>query len=311
MRHLTFRRASSIAVAIVSALCPTIARTEPEPFSSPVPFELALTASPSFAPFDPGAAESRAVAHLKLARQYAQLHHVTEAMTEYGKAIEGGGSQTRAYALAESEKTLTESDRIQAWVREKAKSAVDTLVTTTVTAFGMTLGLMISVLPIAWWGARRRRGRRQGGIYLRVEPLQRWPGDSPYSHFAEIMSRAAEEMREYEQLNRRIATGTTKTVASTFINQAVLKDWQAPVSTLSEKIWPVFAWLIERFDRPDYTLAGSISFEGFAYDVLLRLSTDSESMQTWRRTLPAANLADGLANLGYSILVWIADREVR
>ena len=117
-----------------------------------------------------------------------------------------------------------------------------------------------------------------------------------------------EEMNRHFSLAKQVNSAQEETVLPTVFSHSILDELEVPMSIVSEKSWPFFAWFIRKINPPDLTLEGSLSSDDETYHVILRLIRKSETQETWDRAIPKTNLSEGLKDLAYSVLIWFTNK---
>lgn len=267
------------------------------PFATPIQLEL-LRPPPPFSP----PTQSAGVQHLELARMQANAGRTNEALAEYAKAADSDNTSTRAAALTGSKELLVWQNRLGDWVLER-------LALLPIVAFNIALAVVLFFLLgklASVIGYFRRICRRETTTRrLEIQPLSYWPSsEKSYTHFREIVNWTRELMNEYYLLKQRANIWQESTTLPTILDTS-FREWEVPLSLVSDKAWPILVSLIRKVDPADYTLEGSISRHDENYHVVLRLLKRCETAQIWERPIAKGNLTNGLKDLAHAVLTWI------
>jgi len=267
-------------------------------FTAPIHLEL----SQSPAPFSQHAQRAGAQ-HLELAHMHADAGRTSEALAEYAKAADSDDPSIRAAALAGSKDLLSWQTRLGDW-------AVDQLVLLGLVGFNIALIVALFVLgrKLALGVGFLRRICRHKDVTrrLEIEPLSYWPSsEKTYTHFREIVNWTRALMNEQYLLKQRAKISQESTILPTIVFETSLRDWEVPLSLVSEKAWPVLLSLFRLVNPADYVLEGSLSSHDGNYHVVLRLLRASETAQIWERPIAKGDLTNGLKDLAHAVLTWI------
>ena len=266
-------------------------------FTAPIHVELSQAPPPLWQPAQPAGAQ-----HLALGRLLAKAGKTNEALAEYAKAVDSDNAPTRASAMAGSEELLTWQSRLQDWIQDR-------LALIWIAGFNIVIAIVLFFLAerlASCIGYLVRISRRKNSPpRLEIEPLSYWPStEKPYTHFREIANFVRERMSKQYLLKQKIKISQEATVLPTIVLETSLRAWEAPLSLVSEKAWPIFIVLLRKINPVDYTLEGSLSLQN-NYHVILRLLKRERTAQTWECSFAQGNLTNGLKDLAHAVLTWI------
>lgn len=245
--------------------------------------------------------QARGAEHLQLARIYADANRTDAALAEYVKAADANDARIREAAVSETKDLLNLRHRFFSWIDERFTLGASVILA--------AVGLFFAAKLIKFlvWSFRLLIGmfrRRAPSRRLEIQPLTYWPPtQASYTHFGEIVRLVREEMNDHFRLAKQVNSAQEETVLPTVFSNRILQGLEVPMSLISEKGRPIFAWIIRQINPPDLTLEGSLSSDDEAYHVVVRLVRNSKTRQTWDRTIRKTSLSDGLKDLAYSILI--------
>jgi len=252
------------------------------------------------------ASQIRSAEHLQLARTYADANRIEAAVAEYAKIVDSDDAKMRATALAETKSLLDLRHRGSTWIGERFTLGANFVLA----GLGLLLLALLIWLAAKLFGVVVRIFRCCARIRrLEIQPLTVWPlTQSPNTHFRAVMRYVREEMNRHFSLAKQVNSAQEETVLPTVFSHSILDELEVPMSIVSEKSWPFFAWFIRKINPPDLTLEGSLSSDDETYHVILRLIRKSETQETWDRAIPKTNLSEGLKDLAYSVLIWFTNK---
>jgi hypothetical protein len=292
------------ALCLPSGFSETIAKN---PFTSELRLELSPCSLPCARPAGTTvASQTRSAEHLQLARIYADANRIEAAVAEYAKIMDSDDAKMRATALAETKSVLGLRHRSFTWISGRFTMAANFVLA----GFGLFLLVLLIwllaklvrfVVRLLRYCARIRR--------LEIQPLTCWPpSQTPNTHFREIMRYVRDEMNRHFSLAKQVNSAQEETVLPSVFSHSILDELEVPMSIVSEKGWPFFAWFVRQINPPDLTLEGSLSSDDATFHVIVRLVRNSETQEMWDRAIPKTELSEGLKDLAYSVLIWFTSK---
>ena len=293
-----------LALSVPSVFPQTVPKN---PFTSQIHLELSPDSSlgvPLAAAATPS--QIRGAEHLQLARIYVDADRIDAALAEYAKIADSEDAQMRATALADTKSLLGLRNRGITWIRERFTLGANLIVAGLGLFFlSLLIWLLAKLAGLVTRLCRHCSPTRR----LEIQAFTYWPSSqSPYTHFREIMRFVREEMNEHFSLAKQVNSAQEETVLPTIFSNAILDELEMPMSIISDKSWPLFAWFIRQINPPDFTLEGSLTSDDEAYHVIVKLVRDSETQETWDRAMPKTKLSEGLKDLAYSVLIWFTNK---
>jgi len=306
---------ASVAI-FVALLPPAFTQTTGEnPFNAPIRLELSADKPPCVSAAVAGTPSPvrSAEEHVQLGRIYAHANRADAALTEYAKAVDSDDARIRAAAVAETEELLNMRHRFVRWIGERLGLGAN-LILAALGLFLLSLVIWLATKLIRWIVqffrfATHLLSRHSFDRRLDIQPLAYWPTpQAPYDHFQEIVRSMRDEMNDHFRIAKQVNSAQVETVLPTVFSNTILQELEVPMSIISKKSWPIFAWFIRQINPPDVVLEGSLSLDDGVYHVVVRSVRNSKIQKTWDCTIPKTRLSDGLKDLAYSILVWFTDK---
>jgi len=234
---------------------------------------------------------------------HADAGRTSEALAEYAKAADSDYTSTRAAALVGSKELLGWRNRLGDWIGDRLALIWIVVFNVAIAAALFFLGAKLA----SGIGYLRRIFRgKMTTQRLDIQPLSYWPSsEKSYTHFREIVNWTRELMNEQYLLKQRAKISQESTILPTIVFDTSLRDWEVPLSLVSDKAWPVLLALFRKVNPTDYTLEGSLSLHDDTYHSVLRLLKRGETAQIWERPIAKGNLTNGLKDLAHAVLTWI------
>lgn len=272
-------------------------------FTAPIHLELSLLSPPT-----PQVVQPYGAQHLDLARLYEGVGRTSDALAEYAKAADSPDVSVRTAALAGSKKLLRRQNLLWDWIMDRLALPLIALFNICVAIVLFFAG--VKVASVIGYLARSFQHKTRG-LRLEVEPLSVWPAtEKSYTHFREIVNWTRELMNEQYLLKQRLKISQERTILPTIVFETTLRVWEAPLSLVSDKAWPILLSLIRKVNPADYMLEGSLSLHT-DYHIILRLLKSGATVQIWERLIPVGNLTNGLKDLAHAVLTWIISQGPR
>jgi len=238
--------------------------------------------------------------NLALARLFGKAGRIDDALKACSKAIESQDPNIRAAALAETERLLSRGNRFVSWLAVQMKVLGKVLLPVLLAVILVVLRWIFArtVRPVARWVRPRRD--------IEVRPFSFSPSStSTYDHFREIFVVMSERLLYQSSLRQRVNMLQAATVLPTIRSSAFVAQLESPMSAVAPKMWAVLSWFLHSLNPPRFTVEGSVSVDDKVYNVVIKLLQDSRLKKALERSIQKSELAEGLKDMAYEVLVSI------
>lgn len=242
--------------------------------------------------------------NLALARLFGKAGRIDDALKAYNKALESQDPKIRAAALADIEKLLSRPNPFVSWLIDQMKVLGKVLLPVLLAV--ILVVLMWIFTQIVRLIARRVTSRR-GASAIEVRPFSFSPSStSTYDHFREILIVLSERLLYQSSLRQRANMLQAATVLPTIRSSAFVAQLESPMSAVAPKTWAVLSWFFRSLNPPRFTVEGSVSVDDKVYNVVIKLLQDSRLKKALERNIQKSELAEGLKDMAYEVLVSIS-----
>jgi len=241
--------------------------------------------------------------NLAFARLLAKAGKTDDALKAYSKALESQDPKIRAAALVDIEKLLSRRNPFVSWLIGQMNVLGKVILPVLLAVILVVLMWIFAriVRSIARWVTSRR-----GASTIEVRPFSFSPSlTSNYDHFREILVVMRERLLYQSSLCQRVNMLQPETVLPTIRSSAFVAQLESPMSTVAPKVWPVLSWFLCSLSPPRFTVEGSVSVDDKVYNVVVKLLQDSRLKKALERNIQKSELAEGLKDMAYEVLVSI------